>query len=71
MSAIIIDRQSMISDKIYEIGNMLGLENEDIYDVIANKSASDKMNISKTPPSPVDTYGKIILYGTVSIKDFR
>lgn len=57
----------MIPDKI---GDMLRLKDEDIYDVIANKSSFDKMNISETPPSPVDTYPKGSLYGTLSINDF-
>jgi len=60
----------MISDKIYEMGALLGLENEDIYDVITNKSASDKTNILQILLSPVNAYKDGSLYGTVSINDF-
>jgi len=58
----------MFPDKIYKIGEILGLSKEDM-DIFL----SAKQN-SATPVRfslPVEVYKGIIEYGTVSIKDFK
>jgi len=61
----------MISDKIYEIGGMLGLQDRDIRDLVAKASISDGPDKLETS-SPTDTYKDDgIWYGTISINDFR
>lgn len=57
---------SMIPDKVYEIGNMLGLNKEDI-EGVERKKSNEKVSIMP----PADAYNNAIgRYGTVSIKDF-
>lgn len=57
----------MTPSKIYEIGDMLGIKRRDITNLVPEKSNLDIKEIT----SPIDTYKGIILYGTVSIKDFK
>ena len=56
----------MDSDKIYEIGSMLGLTQNDI-----NKLTIDKVNKTDNVYSPVDNYKDCSFYGTVSINHFK
>jgi len=61
----------MIPDKIFEIGAMLGLQREDIQNIVSDKLITDAVDDLEAPSSPVDTYPKGTDYGTVSIKDFQ
>ena len=54
----------MIPEEIFELGDILGLEHNEIKDFIL-----DTTNNIDVPFSPVDSY-KYGLYGTVSINDF-
>lgn len=58
----------MIPDKLFEIGNMLGLQHRDIKNLMVKKQTS-KTPVKKS--SPIETYkssgGD---YGTISIKHF-
>lgn len=55
----------MIPKKVFEIGNMLGLNENDI---LSLKSNINKQSISSF--SAVDNYKDGIMYGTVSIYNF-
>lgn len=57
----------MIPDGLYEIGEMLGLEQNDINNVITNTSDTKKANIT----SPTNLYKDYTFYGTVSINHFK
>ena len=58
----------MISEKVYEIGAMLGLECKDINDILSSRSTFYKTDETCTP---ANIYKDVIYYGTVSIKDFK
>jgi len=60
-----------MSNKIYEVGAMLGLKPKEIQNIISNNSISDISGIKKTPLSTVSEYGKGSLYATLSMKDFQ
>ena len=53
--------------KVYELGHMLGLEYEDIQDIISDKKTIET-NVKLT--SPKEIYPKGATYGTICIKDF-
>lgn len=57
----------MTSDKVYEVGYMLGLGHEDIQDIISNKQTIET-NVKLT--SPKEIYPKGTMYGTICINDF-
>jgi hypothetical protein len=54
----------MIPEEIYELGNMLGLERDEIKDFMLDTTGKIEV-----PISPNDSY-KFGQYGTVSINDF-
>ena len=57
----------MISNKLYELGHMLGLDHEDIRYIISNKQTT-KTNVNST--SPKEIYPKGATYGTICTNDF-
>lgn len=57
----------MTSRKVYELGNMLGLEYEDIKNIISDKKTIET-NVKLTAPKEI--YPKGATYGTICIKDF-
>jgi len=60
----------MIPDKIIRVGAMLGLVPKDIRNIVSDKSILGKTDNLEAQLSPVDTYIKGTLYGTISINDF-
>lgn len=63
----------MISEEIFGVGDLLGLEHKDIQDLILDNSNPDSKGNIDVPLSPVNTYknsGPGELYGTISINDF-
>lgn len=56
----------MISDKVYELGLMLGLDYEDIRKIISNKQ-TNKTNLHYTQTKEI--YPKGATYGTICIND--
>jgi len=62
----------MISNRIYEMGSMLGLEHKDLSVLVAGTSILDEPDKLEVSLSPTDTYkGDGLWYGTISIKDFK
>jgi len=57
----------MNSHRVYELGHMLGLEHEDIQDIISKKLITET---SANLTSPKEIYPKGTLYGTICISDF-
>ena len=56
----------MISDKLYELGDMIGLEHKDIRYMISNKQ---KFKTNVYFISPKEIYPKGTMYGTICIND--
>ena len=61
----------MFSDKIFELGAMLGLETKDIKNLVLDKTIRDTRSELEELSSPADIYPKGELYGTISINDFK
>lgn len=59
----------MNPSKIYEIGAMLGIEEKDIRDLTSTLYKPIKSEISTS--NPIDSYKPGLLYGSISIKDFK
>jgi len=57
----------MISDKLYELGHMLGLKQKDIQYLILNKQETE---ISLNIIPSMELYKVGTLYGTICINDF-
>jgi hypothetical protein len=58
-------------ERIYTIGNMLGLEYKDLQNLIPEKTSSDLTSKIDLPYSPLDAYKmEGGFYGTISINDF-
>jgi hypothetical protein len=53
--------------RIYEMGNILGLEKREIKDLISNKPTAE---ITVAISSSVELYKLGALYGTITISDF-
>ena len=61
------DTVNMIPNKLYELGQCLGLDKRDI-DNVYSSLATKKGDASFT--SPLEVYKDSCHYGTISIKDF-
>ena len=62
----------MSSNRIYDIGAMIGLKYNEIQYLLSEKSMSVMMKNPVKPCSPMDTYKNDgSWYGTISIKDFQ
>ena len=62
----------MILETVYKLGDMLGLEHNDINCIISDKSSLDITNNIKVPFSPLDGYKmEAGFYGNISINDFQ
>jgi len=61
----------MKKEKLYPVGRLLGLKEDDIEDI--SKSRVDSGNISARyeTRSPFDIYKMGNHYGTISVKDFK
>jgi hypothetical protein len=59
----------MVLDRIFKIGEMLGLEYGDIQNLLSDRQTKDIKNV--IPCSPMNTYKENgTWYGTISINDF-
>ena len=59
----------MNSNKIYEVGFMLGLNPEDIQKILSDNSIQDSFGNKKMPFSLEIEYGTGFLYGTLNLKN--
>ena len=58
----------MTSNRVYELGYMLGLEHDDIQDILYKKQTTE---ISMNLTFPKEIYPKGTLYGTIGTSDFQ
>ncbi len=65
-----LENDTIGKNKIYQLGKELGLEKEDI-DEVMKISLKGRNGGSVPPIHPMDTYSGGSYYGAISIKDFR